>query len=54
MDWFSTTPHQVHSWLEDVNQFVEEDENEFSYSVRLSAHDLIQVSASYLPLFSPC
>ena len=34
---------QVHTWLNDVNQFVNEDDNEFSYSVRLSALDLINV-----------
>ena len=28
--------------MEDVAQFVEEDEQEFSYSVRLSAHDVLQ------------
>ena len=42
----SLVPHatyQLHSWLEDVEQFVNEDENEFSYSVRLSAYDVIQV-----------
>ena len=38
---FTTT--QVHTWLVDVNQFVDEDENEFSYSVRLSACELLQV-----------
>lgn len=32
---------QVHTWLGDINQFVEEDENEFSYSIRLSALDLL-------------
>ena len=34
---------QAHTWLSDVNQFVSEDDNEFSYSVRLSALDLINV-----------
>ena len=34
---------QVHTWLVNVNQFVDEDENEFSYSIRLSAWDLLQV-----------
>ena len=28
--------------MADVAQFVEEDDNEFSYSVRLSAHELLQ------------
>ena len=37
-----TPPSQVHSWLADVTQFVEDDENEFSYSIRLSAQDLLQ------------
>lgn len=32
---------QVECWLGDVGQFVEEEEQEFSYSVRLSAHDLL-------------
>ena len=32
---------QVECWLADVGQFVEEEEQEFSYSVRLSAHDLL-------------
>ena len=40
---FSPFSAQVHTWLVDVNQFVDEDENEFSYSIRLSAWDLLQV-----------
>lgn len=48
------TEDQVHSWLEDVNQFVEEDENEFSYSIRLSAHDLIQMLAEESALKVSC
>ena len=40
---FSPFSPQVHTWLVDVNQFVDEDENEFSYSIRLSAWDLLQV-----------
>jgi hypothetical protein len=35
------TEEQVECWLADVGQFVEEEEQEFSYSVRLSAHDLL-------------
>ena len=33
---------QVQCWLGDVAQFVEDEEQDFSYSVRHSAHDLLQ------------
>ena len=52
-----STTTQVHTWLVDVNQFVDEDENEFSYSVRLSACELLQVGCppqdrSVLPTYT--
>ena len=36
------TEEQLECWLGDVAQFVEEEEQQFSYSVRLSARDLLQ------------
>ncbi|CAI8007574.1 Importin-9 [Geodia barretti] len=36
------THSQVERWLGDVAQFVDEEEQIFSYSVRLSAHDLLE------------
>lgn len=38
---------QVSRWESDVYKYLEEDESELSYSVRLLAFDLLLVSAQY-------
>lgn len=48
------TQEQVSRWMENVNQFVDEDENELSYSVRLSALDLVQSFTEEEALASSC
>ena len=41
----SIVSYQVYQWTADPNQFVEdEDDDTFSYSVRISAQDLLLVS----------
>jgi hypothetical protein len=52
--YLQMTDDQVSLWLSDPNQFVEdEDEDTMSYSVRISAENLLLVSYNSLPLHTP-